>query len=343
MSDARPEERPSEESLSSEPDETLSEHDQTLSDRDQTFSDRDQTFSDSDQDGSDADQAASDADQAASDADHADGHDKAGYERTAFVRHQRSRERLATAGRRDLSSSEREAVARERDDLAARRDRAAGIRDEELRSLELSEEMFDKHTLGVLELRSRASEARKRAADDRERARRDREQAARDRELAARDREQAAHERRLAGTDELTGARRRGVGLEELQREVERAQRTGSNLIAVYVDVDGLKQVNDGLGHSAGDKLLCEVAESLMRHVRSYDLVVRLGGDEFVCALPDVSLDEAHGRFDRLNEELRDSSARGSVSAGFALLQEGESLAELVDRADHDLLASRHR
>ena len=129
-----------------------------------------------------------------------------------------------------------------------------------------------------------------------------------------------------AGSDELTGARRRGVGLEELQREIERSRRTGGNLVAVYVDVDNLKSVNDGLGHGAGDELLCEVVDGLKRHVRSYDLVVRLGGDEFLCALPDVSLEDAHARFDELNDELHEGSMEGSVSVGFAALRDGEGL-----------------
>ena len=272
------------------------------SNRDQTLSDTDQTLSDSDQQASDA-------------------------------------------GLRDETARPRDAVAQERDALAAERDGDAHIRDEKAGRLDQSDELLDK--LPVQELRSRASMARGRAAndrtrarrDDRTRARRDRERAARDRKLAARDREQAARERRKAGTDELTGARRRGVGLEELDREIERARRTGGNLVAVYVDVDNLKTVNDGLGHRAGDELLCSVVDGLKRHVRTYDLVMRLGGDEFLCALPDATLDDAHGRFDDLNADLHE----GSVSVGFAALRDGENSENLVDRADRDLLAARGR
>jgi diguanylate cyclase (GGDEF)-like protein len=229
---------------------------------------------------------------------------------------------LETGSSRDEMASRRDAAAQIRDDFAAERDRDAHIRDEAAGGFEQSGD-------------------RRTALDDRARARRDRALAARDRELAARDREEAAGDRRQAGVDELTGARRRGIGLEELQREIERSQRMGERLVAVYVDVDNLKAVNDGLGHGAGDELLCEVADGLKRHVRSYDLVVRLGGDEFLCVLPDVTLADAHGRFDDLKAELDGGSTDASVSVGFAALREGESSQNLVERADHDLLAAR--
>ena len=234
---------------------------------------------------------------------------------------------------RHRTADEHDAEARERDELAAARDREADIHDAEAARRDHREEASSSH----------ASMSRRRATDDRARARLDREAAARDRELAARDRERAARERQQAGTDELTGTRRRGVGLEEFRREIERARRTGGDLVAVYVDVDNLKSVNDGLGHRAGDELLCAVADGLKRHVRAYDLVVRLGGDEFLCALPDATLEDAHDRFEDLNAELNESYAEGSVSVGFAALRDGEGTDDLVDRADRELLAARGR
>src|SRR5205085_7089134 len=176
---------------------------------------------------------------------------------------------------------------------AERRDVLAEARDREAAELDQREDLYDRHTLAVQELRARASAARRRAAQDRIRAQHDREQAAHDREQAAHDRELTARELELAGTDELTGARRRGVGIEELRREIDRVRRTGGSLVAVFVDVDHLKAVNDELGHAAGDELLRDVVGSFRGHMRSYDLIVRLGGDEFLCALPDVSIEDA--------------------------------------------------
>jgi diguanylate cyclase (GGDEF)-like protein len=236
---------------------------------------------------------------------------------------------------------ERDQLAHERDALAAARDREAAAQDEEANAIDAVEERADKHTLRVEELRARAAQTRRRAALDRERARADRERAAVDRELAARDRELAAHERASAGTDELTGTRRRGVGLEEVGREVAQAHRMGRGLVAVYADVDGLKTTNDGLGHAAGDEVLREVAAALRHHMRSYDLVVRLGGDEFLCVLPDVTIENARARLDAVNCDLEEAPVQSSISVGYGELEEGDTSDDLMNRADRDLLRAR--
>jgi diguanylate cyclase (GGDEF)-like protein len=271
-------------------------------------------------------------------------------EQAGAVRARMERERLDSEERRDRLASQRDKAAQERDKLAARRDHDAAICDQEALELDGRERLLDSHTLRVQELRGRAAAGRRRAADDRRRAARDRqlaardrEQAARDRDQARRDRDQAVRDRELAGIDELTGARRRGVGLEEVGREVERARRTNGRLVAAFVDVDDLKAINDEQGHRAGDHLLRDVAAGLASRMRSYDLVVRVGGDEFLCALPDVTATEARRRFEELVSELHHGPALSSVSFGLSELRDGDSLQELIDRADRDLMANRSR
>ena len=308
--------------------------DQTLSDEDQSLSDRDRTLSE-------IDQEASDKDQAASDLAHDIGGEPGAHERTSAIRAGTTKQRHEVGQLRDETANQRDQSAKKRDELAARRDRDAEIADERALALDSSDALSDRHTLRLSELRGRALESRKRAAANRERATRDRRLAARDRQLAARDRQQARLEREQAGTDELTGARRRGVGVEELQREIERARRTDQSLVVAYIDIDGLKTVNDSRGHAAGDELLRDVVEGLQRHMRSYDLVIRLGGDEFLCVLPQVSVAEVKRRLDELDNELRLERAVGSVSVGIAQLGDEETPQELIDRADHNLLAGR--
>ena len=241
--------------------------------------------------------------------------------------------------RRDESASHRDQAARERDELATRRDREADTDDATALELEGPDGLLDRRTLAVR--RAHDVEGREQASLSRERAKHDRALAAVDRELGERDREASRRDREHAGTDELTGARRRGVGLEDLQREIDRAHRTGENLVAAYVDVDGLKAVNDQHGHHAGDQLLQDVVEVLRRDMRSYDLLVRLGGDEFLCVMPGLTTQQARHRFEHLGSELPPGPMLRSLSFGLSELRDGEGPMGLVDRADQNLLAGR--
>jgi diguanylate cyclase (GGDEF)-like protein len=155
----------------------------------------------------------------------------------------------------------------------------------------------------------------------------------------------AADKARLVASeaDELTGARRRGAGLGQLQCEIVRARRTPEDLIVAFVDVDGLKRTNDTEGHAAGDSLLCAVVDCLRRVMRPHDLVMRFGGDEFVCVLPNADLDQIRQRFGDVSAELSRGLAHGSITAGFAKLADGDSAMDLINRADRDLLARRQR
>ena len=108
-----------------------------------------------------------------------------------------------------------------------------------------------------------------------------------------------------------------------------------------FIDVDGLKTVNDTSGHAAGDQLLRDVGEALRQGLRSYDLVLRYGGDEFVCALSDVELEHAERRLAEVREVLRQSSSHGSIAWGLAALEKDDTLDALVARADSALGSAR--
>lgn len=87
--------------------------------------------------------------------------------------------------------------------------------------------------------------------------------------------------------DELTGLANRSLFLKQLSRAIGRAQRKGSPLAALVIDLDRFKSVNDTLGHDTGDALLCEVANRLNKNLRIGDFTGRWGGDEFVVCLED--------------------------------------------------------
>ena len=209
-------------------------------------------------------------------------------------------------------------------------------------------EPHDQMQESVEEVLRQAEHERAEAAADREIASRERAEAAADREAAARERAAAqrlrsetAESLELAATDELTGALTRRFGLEQLTRELSRASRIGGTLVLVFVDVDGLKKINDDHGHLAGDELLTLVSEIIRAHLRSYDTVVRYGGDEFVCAMPNASAAQAQARFGKIADVLRVLNPDHSISFGVAEAGPDDNLQSLIIRADEGLLEAR--
>ena len=106
-----------------------------------------------------------------------------------------------------------------------------------------------------------------------------------------------------------------------------------------FIDVDGLKAVNDSLGHDAGDRLLVAVVNVVAAHLRSYDVISRIGGDEFVCFCQGLSITDTAARLALVNAEL--ALLGRSVSVGLTELQTHDTSASLIARADHALY--RHR
>ncbi len=99
--------------------------------------------------------------------------------------------------------------------------------------------------------------------------------------------------RELAYYDPLTGLPNRRLLEDRLRQSLAVVERETSSLALFFIDIDHFKRVNDSLGHSAGDELLCSVAERLGRVVRRGDSLGRLGGDEFIVVLPGASATEA--------------------------------------------------
>jgi diguanylate cyclase (GGDEF)-like protein len=134
--------------------------------------------------------------------------------------------------------------------------------------------------------------------------------------------------------DALTGTRARASGLADLDREIDRARREAGLLAVAYVDIVGLKMVNDTRGHSAGDELLRNTVDVIRDHLRSYDAIVRLGGDEFLCIMAGASTAAARHRFERIEAALRARVDRPAIKVGLAALLPDDTAADLIDRAD---------
>jgi diguanylate cyclase (GGDEF)-like protein len=112
-----------------------------------------------------------------------------------------------------------------------------------------------------------------------------------------------------ARIDEKTGLLNAGTWQREAEVEFVRAQRTGSPLAVVMIDIDHFKAVNDTVGHIAGDRVLRGIAGTLREDLRGYDLIGRFGGDEFAILCPQTTGEEAR----RISERLRDRIAGDPV------------------------------
>jgi|SRR5882672_7656568 len=97
-----------------------------------------------------------------------------------------------------------------------------------------------------------------------------------------------AQARQFAHHDELTGLPNRTLLLDHFKQAVARAERQRRQIALLFLDVDGFKNINDTLGHTAGDGLLQQVAARLVACIRTSDTACRYGGDEFVILLPEV-------------------------------------------------------
>lgn len=154
----------------------------------------------------------------------------------------------------------------------------------------------------------------------------------------------------LADSDTLTPLPNRRAFHREVARVVRAVARYGTPAAVLFVDLDGLKAINDAYGHPVGDAALVHVADVLRREVRGTDLVARIGGDEFGLLL------------ERLDEELTSSKAQAleqavasaplplgdgqlslSVSVGVAMIGRDDTVEALLARADARMYAAKLR
>jgi diguanylate cyclase (GGDEF)-like protein len=154
--------------------------------------------------------------------------------------------------------------------------------------------------------------------------------------------------RKLASLDPLTGVLARSGLAEHGHRLLSEAQRHQRPLSVLLMDMDQFKQVNDSLGHAAGDSVLRHLAECARRVLRGEDVLGRLGGDEFVALLPSTDAGGARVVAERLRQALHDAHTlyRGEelpvpLSIGVAELRADEGLDALLQRADQAMYQAK--
>lgn len=152
----------------------------------------------------------------------------------------------------------------------------------------------------------------------------------------------------LAHQDVLVAVPNRRGFMRELEAAIARASRYGESAAMLFVDIDGLKQINDGFGHKAGDEALIEVAATLTGAVRKSDCIGRLGGDEFGVLLVHSTEDRARETADRLTAliEARDVRWDGkvlplSVAIGATVIGPEDTADSVIIRADRAMYAEK--
>ena len=156
--------------------------------------------------------------------------------------------------------------------------------------------------------------------------------------------ERVEHLDQLAHQDSLVSLPNRRGFMRELERLVDRAKRYGEGSAMLFVDLDGLKMINDSFGHLAGDGALVQVAALLNRGVRRSDVVARIGGDEFAILLSHADDRSAHDTATRLVDMIADCDFTHdgdalplSVAIGVAMIGPEDNPETIMARADEEM------
>ena len=148
----------------------------------------------------------------------------------------------------------------------------------------------------------------------------------------------------LAHQDSLIDLPNRRGFLRELERLIARVSRYDAKGAMLYVDVDGLKAINDSFGHRAGDEALIQVAGLLASGVRKSDVCARIGGDEFAILLENADEASAHETAARLIDQIAccelmhdGNELPLSVAIGVALIESSDTAESVMARADEEM------
>ena len=162
-------------------------------------------------------------------------------------------------------------------------------------------------------------------------------------------RKRIAELEQLADTDTLMPLPNRRAFMRRLESVVQYAARHETPAAVLYIDLDGLKRINDDHGHHIGDADLLHLARLLTDSLRATDMVARIGGDEFGLILDHLNEADATAKAKALSDyvsaqqvDVGAATIAIRVTIGLAMVRAGESVASLVERADAAMYANRN-
>jgi len=152
----------------------------------------------------------------------------------------------------------------------------------------------------------------------------------------------------LADTDTVTPLPNRRRLIRELERVISHTNRHGTTAALLFIDVNGLKGINDRHGHLAGDAALIHIARLLSELIRSTDVLARIGGDEFGLLVDHLDHNSAIDTAERLAEciagnplDLSGQPVPIAESIGVATILPGDTVEDVLQRADHNMYRAK--
>lgn len=149
---------------------------------------------------------------------------------------------------------------------------------------------------------------------------------------------------KMSKTDYLTGLANRRFMMERLKEESARSNKTSSSMGILMCDIDHFKKINDNFGHDFGDQVIKEIAKSINKELREYDIISRWGGEEFLVVLPETTEENAFSVAENIRkavETLRIPSDRinhrVTITLGLAIYNSEKSISDNINNADEAL------
>jgi diguanylate cyclase (GGDEF)-like protein len=154
---------------------------------------------------------------------------------------------------------------------------------------------------------------------------------------------------KLATHDPLTGALNRRAILPAIDEQINICRRKGLAACVAMLDLDNFKNINDTLGHVAGDIVLKELSQLIEGQIREFDKLGRYGGEEFILLLPATHLNEGMSLLERIRQAIATTSwqqvakdLQVTISCGITEISPSDTTTDALSRSDHALYDAKH-